>query len=295
MLRTPAAMRTYARAEHARGRRIGFVPTMGALHAGHAALLRAARKKCDRVVVSIFVNPAQFGPTEDFEAYPRTMAADRALCAEERVHAIFAPPRSALYPAKVKTSISVPPLQASLCALGRPGHFEGVCLIVAKLLHIVEPDVLFLGQKDAQQVAILDRMVRDLDFPARVVVVPTVRERDGLAMSSRNRYLDAGQRAYAPRLYESLRKGVSLIQAGERRTSVVLDAVRSVLLAPPLAADVAIEYVELVSAEGLEPLEEVPDAECLLALAVRVGRARLIDNVRVRMRPRAANRRARGG
>jgi pantoate--beta-alanine ligase len=276
-------MREWTRAERKRGRAVGFVPTMGALHAGHAALIRASRKRCDRTVVSLFVNPTQFGPTEDLASYPRPFAADRALCEKEGVDALFVPSLPVMYPAPAQAAVSVPPLQRSLCALGRPGHFDGVCLVVTKLLHIVEPDVVFFGQKDAQQVAVLTRLITDLDFATRVVSVPTVREPDGLALSSRNRYLDPEERAYAPRLYESLRRGAERVVAGERRSSVIVDGIRASLLAPPVPSDrVSVEYVELVDARTLQPSEEVPQTECLLALAVRVGRARLIDNVRIR-------------
>jgi pantoate--beta-alanine ligase len=288
-------MRGWTRAERKRGRVVGFVPTMGALHEGHAALIRAARKRCDRTVVSIFVNPAQFGPTEDLAAYPRSLDADRALCRDEGADVLFVPSLSAMYPEPSMAAVSVPPLQKSLCALGRPGHFDGVCLVVTKLLHIVEPDVLFLGQKDAQQAAVLSRLVEDLDFAARVVTVPTVRERDGLALSSRNRYLDPEERAYAPRLYEALRLGAERLAAGERRSSVIVDGIRAHVLAAPVPAGrVSIEYVELVDARTLEPAEFAPEGEGLLALAVRVGRARLIDNVRVRSARRTTTPSTRG-
>jgi pantoate--beta-alanine ligase len=217
-------MREWSRHERCGGRTIGFVPTMGSLHAGHLSLAAAARTRCDRVVASIFVNPTQFGPHEDFASYPRGLQRDRRLLAQVGVDVIFAPAERAMYPSEPLTRIGVPALQQTLCAPRRPGHFEGVCLIVAKLLHIVEPDELYLGQKDAQQATILGRMVRDLDFAVKVRVLPTVREADGLAMSSRNRYLSKAERAFAPRLHQALQAvkrgaGASVRASATRRAS----------------------------------------------------------------------------
>jgi len=260
---------------------------MGALHEGHLALIRAARRRCDRVVVSIFVNPTQFGPTEDFEAYPRDLRRDRALSGESGAHVVFTPSVRAVYPEASRTTVSVPSLQRRLCGARRPGHFDGVCLVVAKLLNMVRPDELYLGQKDAQQAIILTRMIRDLDFGVRVRVVPTVRERDGLAMSSRNAYLTDTERRWAPRLYQALKLGRGLIREGERDPATVMARMRERLSGGPGRID----YLKLVDARTLEPLDAI-EGEALLALAVFLGRARLIDNVRVRV-PRGAPRRRR--
>jgi pantoate--beta-alanine ligase len=270
-------MRGWSRKERRAGRTIGFVPTMGSLHAGHLSLAADARARCDRVVASIFVNPAQFGPHEDFARYPRELKRDRRLLGQVGVDVIFAPAERAMYPSESLTRIGVPALQQTLCAPRRPGHFEGVCLIVAKLLHIVEPDELYLGQKDAQQAVILARMVRDLDFAVKVRVLPTVREADGLAMSSRNRYLSKAERAFAPRLHEALQLGRRSVRQGERDPARVIAAIRGTLG----GGDVRIEYVEIVDPDTLAPVTRI-SREVLIALAVHVGPARLIDNVVVR-------------
>lgn len=283
VVRSIGRMRTWTRTERDRGRTIGFVPTMGALHDGHLALVDASTRACDRTVVSIFVNPQQFGPGEDFDAYPRTMAADRRRCRDAGVDAIFAPPPRAMYPTRPLTRVSVPELSETLCGATRPGHFDGVCLVVAKLLHAVNPDLLFLGQKDAQQATILRRMITDLDLPVRVRVRPTVRERDGLALSSRNRYLTRDERAYAPTLFRALRAGRDRVRAGDDAPAV-RRAMRDTLGRRPFTR---IEYVEVVDADTLRPVRRV-ERKVLLALAVHVGEARLIDNLVARPPGRVA-------
>lgn len=286
LLRSIPRMRAWSADTRAAKRTIGFVPTMGALHDGHLALVAASKKRCDRTVVSVFVNPAQFGPGEDYTGYPRTLAADRRRCADAGVDVVFAPSARAMYPRKPETRVAVPALSTVLCGASRPGHFDGVCLVVAKLLHAVTPDVLFLGRKDAQQAAILRRMVDDLDLPVRVAVRPIVRERDGLALSSRNRYLSPDERAYAPTLYRALRDGASAIRAGERDAAAVRRVMRRAL---GRRAFTRVEYADVVDPDTLRPVREV-ERKVLLALAVHVGRARLIDNLVARPPARRVSR-----
>ncbi len=254
---------------------------MGYLHDGHLSLMRAARSRCDLVIASIFVNPTQFGPGEDLTTYPRDLKRDRALCEEVGVDMVFVPGARAVYPVPSLTRVAVPSLQTGLCGASRAGHFDGVCLVVTKLLNMTFPHELYLGQKDAQQAIVLGRMVLDLSYDVKVRVVPTVREADGLAMSSRNEYLTAAERAYAPKLYESLRIGRRMIGDGEERVSRIRSAMRR-RLAGRMGK---IDYLDIVDADSLEPVKIVRD-DVLMALAVYVGRARLIDNIRVRP-PRA--------
>lgn len=281
-------MRAWSRAIRHKGHSIGFVPTMGKLHDGHLSLVRAARARCDRVVVSIFVNPTQFGSGEDYEAYPRDLRRDKALCRELGTDVIFAPSVKGMYEEPVLTSLGVPQLQATLCGKSRPGHFDGVCLVVSKLLNIVDPSDLFLGRKDAQQAIILSRMVRELSFDVKVRIRPTVRERDGLAMSSRNAYLSPEERAYAPSLYQALRLGKSLVEKGERSAS----AVRARMLERIEDHRARVDYVEVVDEETLQPATHI-EHDVMLALAVHVGPARLIDNVAVKVRAGKSARRRR--
>ncbi len=263
------------------GATVGFVPTMGALHAGHLALVRAARRVSDRVVVSVFVNPIQFGPAEDYLRYPRPFARDRRLLAREGAAAVFAPSVAAMYPAGFATRIDVTgPLVARLCAPHRPGHFSGVATVVVKLFEAVRPHVAVFGQKDAQQAAVLGRVVRDLDLPVRLVVHPIVREPDGLAMSSRNAYLAPADRAAAPVLYAALRAGREAVLRGERRPARVLAAARRVLARQPR---VRLQYLDLVNAKTLAPVTAAR-GPLLLAVAAFLGPARLIDNLPVRAR-----------
>ena len=274
IVRTVSDMRAAVRAARAEGASIGLVPTMGAFHEGHLSLMRRAREASDVVVVSLFVNPTQFGANEDLGSYPRDEARDAALAEEAGADILFAPPVSEMYPDGFATTIHVSGITDVLCGAHRgPHHFDGVATVVAKLLSIVTPDVAFFGQKDAQQVLVVRRLVRDLDLPVRIEACPIVREPDGLAMSSRNVYLDAPARAQATALNRALTAAEDLAARGERDGAVLLAAARSVL------ADAGIEpeYLELRDAEHLRPLVRV-DRDALLAVAARVGAARLIDN-----------------
>ncbi|MDP2654563.1 MAG: pantoate--beta-alanine ligase [Candidatus Omnitrophota bacterium] len=260
------------------GRSIGFVPTMGALHEGHATLLRRSVRDNDATVLSIFVNPAQFSPQEDFRRYPRTQKKDVLLAKKTNVDIIFYPSVVGMYPAGFSTRVQVDGLSEGLCGALRPGHFRGVATVVAKLLNIVTPDVLYLGQKDAQQCAVIRRMVDDLNFPVRVQIEPTVRESDGLAMSSRNRYLTPNQRQKATGLYAALKAARAQIRAGERRASRIKALVREMLR----RTSGRIDYVECVDAKNLKPCSSL-QGDILIAVAVWFGRARLIDNIIVRI------------
>jgi pantoate--beta-alanine ligase len=263
------------------GRSFGLVPTMGYLHDGHLSLLRAARAECDVVVMSLFVNPTQFGPGEDLDRYPRDEARDLELAAEAGVDVVYAPAAEEVYPEDFATTVEVDGLTDVLCGApdrrGR-GHFRGVTTVVAKLLNSVGPDVAYFGQKDAQQVAVIRRMVRDLDFPVRIEALPTVREPDGLAMSSRNAYLEPADRERATALHRAL----LAVEDGARGSSLAagLDAGMKQLQ----LAGIDPEYLEARDAESLEPVEEIGERQVLVAVAARVGGARLIDNVTIEPR-----------
>jgi pantoate--beta-alanine ligase len=274
--RTIDDMRAATRAARRAGkRRIGLVPTMGALHAGHLALVRAARAECDFVAVSIFVNPLQFGPKEDFAQYPRPFEGDRELLAAEKVDALFAPSTEEMYRAGATTIVEVQELSERLDGKSRPGHFRGVATVVAKLFHIVEPDIAYFGQKDAAQVAVLRRMVRDVDFAVELRVVPIVREQDGLALSSRNQYLDPAQRKAATVLHRALMRVQTLADRGERSAAKLAEAGRSVMAEQPEAR---LDYFEIVDPDTLGPVEDVKRG-ALVAVAAYFGSTRLIDNV----------------
>jgi pantoate--beta-alanine ligase len=257
------------------GKTIGFIPTMGALHEGHAALIRRARSECGFVVVSIFVNPTQFGPKEDFTRYPRTLPEDRTLSEREQADLMFAPDAAEIYPAGFRTIVSVSQLGDHLCGPSRPGHFSGVATIVLKLLNIVQPDRAYFGQKDAQQARIIRQIVRDLDVPTAIVVVPTVREEDGLAMSSRNRYLDAADRGRATVLVQTLREVRTRFAAGERDARLLRTLLCERIAATPGAT---MDYAEIVDADSFQPIEHIGGA-AVAALAVKFGATRLIDNI----------------
>ncbi|MEN9218485.1 MAG: bifunctional pantoate--beta-alanine ligase/(d)CMP kinase [Gloeomargarita sp. DG_2_bins_126] len=260
---------------------VGFVPTMGALHAGHSALIQAARQAHPRVVVSIFVNPLQFAPQEDFQQYPRTLAADQAVCEALGVDLLFAPTAAELLGSTPLTQVVPPPtLTQNLCAPHRPGHFTGVATVVTLLLQIIRPRTLYLGQKDAQQVAILRRVIQDLHLGVEVQVIPTVREADGLALSSRNRYLNPTQRQQAGRIYRGLQRATTCFQQGERRAERLIAVVQGELAQEPACQ---VQYIELVHPRTLEPLAAV-ETEGLLAVAVWLGGVRLIDNVMLKSR-----------
>ena len=257
-------------------RTIGFVPTMGALHEGHLSLIHEARAMCDVVVVSVFVNPAQFSPAEDFASYPRDLTRDSALLAEYNVDYVFAPTVEEIYPPGFSSYVTVAGLSDQLEGASRPEHFRGVTTVVAILLNVVKPDFAFFGQKDAQQVILIKRMVRDLAFSAEIVVVPIVREESGLAMSSRNNYLNDEQRRAGAVLSQALLKAREAYEGGEHSAARLLELVRGTIEKEPLAR---IDYVSVNDAETLEKPEKIDDRPALVSLAVFIGNTRLIDNV----------------
>ena len=257
------------------GKRVGFVPTMGALHDGHLSLVRAARAQCDFVVVSIFVNPLQFGPSEDFSKYPRMMAEDCAKLASENVDLVFAPTKDDMYPANASTFVEVQGVSERLDGKSRPGHFKGVTTVVTKLFEIVHPELAFFGQKDAAQVAVIRKMVADLNMDIQVVVEPTVRERDGLAMSSRNAYLNHEQRKQALVLHRALMRVQTLVDMGETQASKLIEEGKEVMAEEHGAK---LDYFEVVHPDTLEPVMTIAGG-ALVAVAAWVGTTRLIDNV----------------
>jgi len=254
---------------------IGFVPTMGFLHEGHLSLVKRAREENDIVVVSIFVNPTQFGPNEDYESYPRDFERDVKLLKELNVDVVFHPPVEEMYPKDFSTYVEETKLSRYLCGKSRPGHFRGVCTIVTKLFNIVHPTRAYFGQKDAQQFRVIKRMVRDLNMDVELVECPIVREHDGLAMSSRNIYLSDDERVQALALYNSLKLAENLIKSGERDAGVVKSAMKEFL---SRYDKVKIDYVEIVDEETLEPVKHI-EGKVIVAIACWVGKARLIDNV----------------
>jgi pantoate--beta-alanine ligase len=268
-------MRAASRAVRGQGQRLGLVPTMGALHEGHLALVRAAKSQCDVVAASIFVNPLQFGPSEDLSKYPRTFERDCERLEKEGVEFLFAPPVAEMYPGDALTYVNVEGLSEKLDGKSRPGHFRGVTTVVSKLFHIVEPDLAFFGQKDAAQAAIIRRMVRDLNIPVEIVVCPIVREPDGLAMSSRNVYLNGQQRESALLLNRSLAHIRELFQRGERNGTALIAAGKHVLGEDP---SVRLDYFEIVNPETLDPVAEITQ-NALVAVAAYVGTTRLLDNI----------------
>lgn len=274
VLRTIAELRQWSRKKRASGETVGLVPTMGALHAGHASLIRAARKSCGAVAVSVFVNPTQFGPNEDYAVYPRTLDADCALAEGAGADVIFAPAVEELYPAGAATYVDVEGLSNCLDGQSRPGHFRGVATVVTKLLIAAEADRAFFGQKDAAQVSVLRRMVADLRLGAEIVVCPIVREADGLALSSRNAYLSAEERTQALTLSRAVRRVEAMVATGERRSSVLTEAARQSFAAQPA---IRVDYIELVDWATLKPVEEAAPGS-LFAVAAWVGATRLIDN-----------------
>jgi pantoate--beta-alanine ligase len=274
-LRTIPDLRRWVRGQRAEGRRVALVPTMGFLHEGHLHLVDTARLQADAVVMSIFVNPLQFGPNEDLARYPRDLPRDRALALGRGVDALFVPADEVMYPGGSEIRV-VPGATAERWeGAARPGHFAGVLTVVAKLFHLVEPDVACFGRKDIQQATLIRQMVRDLDWRLEIVVVPTVRESDGLALSSRNAYLDVDERRRALVLSAALRAAYEAFRAGERRAAALLETMRVRLAAEPT---VVVEYVAIAEPRALAPVETV-DAETVVALAARVGRTRLIDNI----------------
>jgi pantoate--beta-alanine ligase len=258
------------------GSKIGFVPTMGALHEGHISLVHEARKHCDFVVVSIFVNPMQFGPDEDFHRYPRPLLDDLKLCTDAGVNLVFNPSVEEMFPADFTTVVEVNGLTNNLCGKSRPGHFKGVTTVVMKLFGQVQPDIAYLGQKDAQQALVIKRMARDLDLPVDIVICPTLREADGLAMSSRNRYLSSEQRSVATLIFKSLGLLKEEMSLGKHK---LISQYREDLLKRLEAIPKAIiDYIEIVDADSLEVLQTMSGA-LLVAVAIRLGNTRLIDNI----------------
>jgi pantoate--beta-alanine ligase len=256
-------------------RTIGLVPTMGALHEGHLSLVREARRMCDVVVVSVFVNPTQFGPSEDYEHYPRDLTKDTAILTDYNVDYIFAPSAEEIYPKDFSTYVNVGGLSKLLEGESRPGHFRGVATVVAILINTVRPDFAFFGQKDAQQALIIKRMVRDLAFDTEIVVLPTVREDSGLAISSRNLYLDAEEQQSAAVIHRALLQAKEVFKKGERHAGKLAETVRTTIETEPR---VRVDYVSVVDAETLEKLDKLDERPTLIAVAAYVGKTRLIDN-----------------
>ncbi|HEX8089237.1 MAG TPA: pantoate--beta-alanine ligase [Blastocatellia bacterium] len=270
-------MMSVARELRVDGKRIGFVPTMGALHEGHLSLMGRAREMCDMVIASIFVNPTQFGPNEDFEQYPRDLARDAELAFTRGVDFIFAPTPDDMYPQRFATYVTVERLSERLEGASRPAHFRGVTTVVNKLFNIVHPHFAFFGRKDAQQVIIIKRMVRELAMDVEIVVGPTVREEDGLALSSRNVYLSTEERKAATVLRRALERCRTLYNGGERDSARLISSMRSLIEAEPLAV---IDYIAITDTERLEPVETIPtDTPTLVSMAVFIGATRLIDNI----------------
>lgn len=274
VLRTVQELRIWSRRQHAAGKTVGLVPTMGALHAGHASLMRAAAASCDAVAVSIFVNPTQFGPNEDFDRYPRSFAADCQLAEEAEAEVVFAPAVEEMYTPGAESFVDAGRLSAKLDGASRPGHFRGVATIVAKLFIAAEPDRAFFGQKDAAQVAVLRRITRDLGFGVELVACPIVREADGLALSSRNAYLSAEERRQALVLSRAVHFVAALFDSGEQSAEALKEAARGILATEPA---VRVDYVELVDWATLDAVV-VAAPGSLLAVAAWVGATRLIDN-----------------
>ncbi|MDE3241728.1 MAG: pantoate--beta-alanine ligase [Nitrospirota bacterium] len=279
IIRSVPAMTVWTGGLRREGVGIGFVPTMGALHEGHRSLIRKARLACDALVVSLFVNPRQFGPGEDYAAYPRTFTDDAALCRQEGVDVLFAPTAAAMYPPGAHVSVTVGEPAQRWEGTVRPGHFDGVATVVTKLFSIVRPDRAYFGQKDFQQSVIVRRLVEDLNLGVKILVCPTVREADGLAMSSRNRYLTPVQRRVAPVLHEALQAGRTAILRGVRFGAQVLRAMQRVVEQEP---GVTVDYLACCDPQTLEPLARIAKTAVLLG-AIRLGRVRLIDNVLVKL------------
>ncbi|MHC4125948.1 MAG: pantoate--beta-alanine ligase [Planctomycetota bacterium] len=274
---TIQAVRHLVKSARQQGKRIGFVPTMGAFHIGHAALIDEAVKRCGFVVVSIFVNPTQFGPGEDFEKYPRPLENDLDICRGRDVDVVFVPTAEEMYPQEILTWVNADKLTKNLCGRFRPGHFRGVATVCAKLFNIVCPDAAFFGWKDAQQAVVIQRMVADLNMPLEIVLCPTVRDSDGLALSSRNQYLSSEQRRDAMYIYKSLQKAQELIAGGQRDVQAVVGQIKDVLNQP---GTIEVEYVSIVNAADLEELQQI-EGKVLIAVAAKIGRTRLIDNILV--------------
>ncbi len=275
--KTIESVRNLVKAARSQGKKIGLVPTMGALHIGHISLIEAAVKRCGFVVVSIFVNPTQFGPGEDFEKYPRPLDADLEICKKAGIDVVFAPAQEQMYGAENLTWINVEKLTEQLCGQSRPVHFRGVTTVCAKLFNIVEPDIAFFGQKDGQQAIVIKRMVADLNMPLEIAICPTIREPDGLAVSSRNKYLTKQQKKDATLIYKSLQKCRQMIDAGVTGSETIIAEMHKILSRTP---SIKIEYISIVDAGTLQTTDLIA-RQVLAAVAVRIGSARLIDNILV--------------
>ena len=275
IVKTIESIRKLVKAARIEGKKIGLVPTMGALHVGHVSLIKAAVKNCDFVVVSIFVNPTQFGPGEDFEKYPRPLEADLEICKKAGVDVVFAPTPEEMYPDKNITWVNVEKLTDKLCGRSRPGHFRGVTTVCAKLFNIVTPDIAFFGQKDAQQSVVIKQMVADLNMPLEIVICPTIRESDGLAVSSRNQYLNKRQRQDAAWLYKSLQKSLEMVNADTIDTEKIISEMKKIL---NQKSSIEVEYINIVNYETLEDINRIA-GKVIVAIAVKLGPARLIDNI----------------
>lgn len=275
--KTIESVRSLVKAARSRDKRIGLVPTMGALHIGHISLIEASVKNGDFVVVSIFVNPAQFGPGEDFEKYPRPIDADLQICRNTGVHVVFVPMPERMYGSENLTWVNVEKLTEPLCGRFRPGHFRGVTTVCAKLFNIVAPDVAYFGQKDTQQAIVIKRMAADLNMPLEIVICPTIREPNGLAVSSRNRYLTEQQKKDAALIHKSLRKCRRMIRTGVTNSEKIITEMREIL---NQASSIEVEYISIVDIETLQAIDCIA-GKALAAVAVRIGKARLIDNILV--------------
>lgn len=273
MIETAAGVRAEVRRLQQSGLRVGVVPTMGALHEGHLSLVKRAKQRCDKVVTTIFVNPTQFGPNEDFDRYPRTLESDLRLLREVDCDYVFVPSQSEMYPAGFSTNVEPPAVARRWEGECRPGHFRGVCTVVLKLLNMIPADVAIFGQKDFQQAAVIQQMVRDLNVATQIELGPTIREPDGLAMSSRNRYLSPAERERALALSQGLLEAQRAIEAGERRAASVASLIQDILR-PRVDT---IDYVAIADAETLEPVDTIT-ANTVILLAAKVGTTRLIDN-----------------
>jgi pantoate--beta-alanine ligase len=277
LIRNLKEMSDFSRRLKLKGKTLGIVPTMGALHEGHLSLIRRARKDNDYVVVSIFVNPIQFGPKEDLKKYPRDLKRDVRLCKKEGVDIVFYPSVQMIYPKDYKTYIKVSKLDEVLCGKFRPGHFQGVTTVIAKLFNIVNPDAAYFGQKDAQQAIIIKKMASDLNMPVKIKILPTVRERDGLAMSSRDAYLNQKERKNAVVLYQALKLARRLIKQGNKNSADIIRKMQHLILTKK---SVKIQYIAIVDTQGLRPVSRIKE-KILIALAVCIGKTRLIDNITV--------------
>ena len=273
--KTIESVRSFVKAARIAGKKTGLVPTMGAIHIGHVSLIKEALRQCDFVVVSIFVNPTQFGPGEDFEEYPRPIEEDLAICENEGVDVVFVPASGEMYKSENLTWVNVEKLTEPLCGSSRAGHFRGVTTVCAKLFNIVAADAAFFGQKDAQQTIVIKRMVADLNMPLEIVVCPTVRQADGLAVSSRNKYLSKEHAEEAPLIYESLQKCRRMVEEGSKNSEQIIAQMRKIL---EQGLSMKVEYVNIVDAETLKEVREIED-KVLVAMAVKLGQTRLIDNI----------------